>query len=164
MNLAYHYPIIFWNCACLITDAGGDEKEMEDEEVEVIEEVFTNEIEEFAQDDSDDDDEDEEEVAVKKKKKTASVNYGKIATAIGKMRMSGIIVEPPDINKSNYTFSPDAELNIIRYGISGITRVGEDIVKQIIANRPYTSIQDFLNKVKVNKVQMINLIKSGAFD
>lgn len=164
MNLAYHYPIIFWNCACLITDAGGDEKEAEDEEVEVIEEVFTNEIEEFTQDDSEDDDEDEEEVAVKKKKKTASVNYGKIATAIGKMRMNGIMVEPPDINKSNYTFSPDAELNIIRYGISGITRVGEDIVKQIIANRPYTSIQDFLNKVKVNKVQMINLIKSGAFD
>ena len=164
MNLAYHYPIIFWNCACLITDAGGDEKEMEDEEVEVIEEVFTNEIEEFALDDSEDDDEDEEEVAVKKKKKTANVNYGKIATAIGKMRMNGIMVEPPDINKSNYTFSPDAEMNIIRYGISGITRVGEDIVKQIIANRPYTSIQDFLNKVKVNKVQMINLIKSGAFD
>lgn len=164
MNLAYHYPIIFWNCACLITDAGGDEKEAEDEEVEVAEEVFTNEIEEFAQDDSEDDDEDEEEVAVKKKKKTSSVNYGKIATAIGKMRMSGIVVEPPDINKSSYTFSPDAELNIIRYGISGITRVGEDIVKQIITNRPYTSIQDFLKKVKVNKVQMINLIKSGAFD
>ena len=166
MNLAYHYPIIFWNCACLITDAGGDEKEVEDGEAEAVEEVFTNEIEEFAQDNSedDDDDEDEEEVTAKKKKKTASVNYGKIATAIGKMRMSSIIVEPPDINKSNYTFSPDAELNIIRYGISGITRVGEDIVKQIIANRPYASIQDFLNKVKVNKVQMINLIKSGAFD
>ena len=164
MNLAFHYPIIFWNCACLITDAGGDEKEVEDEETEVVEEVFTNEIEEFAQDDGEDDDEDEEEVAVKKKKKTTSVNYGKIATAIGKMRMSGIVVEPPDINKSSYTFSPDAELNIIRYGISGITRVGEDIVKQIIANRPYTSIQDFLSKVKVNKVQMINLIKSGAFD
>ena len=164
MNLAYHYPIIFWNCACLITDAGGDEKEAEDEEVEVVEEVYTNEIEEFAQDDSEEDDEDEEEVAVKRKKKTTSVNYGKIATAIGKMRMSGIIVEPPDINKSSYTFSPDAEMNVIRYGISGITRIGEDVVKQIIANRPYTSIQNFLSKVKVNKVQMINLIKSGAFD
>ena len=167
MNLAYHYPIIFWNCACLITDAGGDEKEQEDEEVEVVEEVYNNEIEEFTQDDEDDDDEDEEEeieAGVKKKKKTSSVNYGKIATAIGKMRMSGIVVEPPDINKSTYTFSPDAELNIIRYGISGITRVGEDLVKTIIANRPYTSISDFLSKVKVNKLQMINLIKSGAFD
>ena len=165
MNLAYHYPIIFWNCACLITDAGGDEKEQADEEVEVVEEVYNNEIEEFTQDDEEDDDEDEEvEAGVKKKKKTSSVNYGKIATAIGKMRMSGIIVEPPDINKSTYTFSPDAELNIIRYGISGITRVGEELVKAIITNRPYTSIADFLSKVKVNKVQMINLIKSGAFD
>ena len=24
MNLAYKYPIIYWNCACLINDAGGD--------------------------------------------------------------------------------------------------------------------------------------------
>ena len=168
MNLAYHYPIIFWNCACLITDAGGDEKEQEDEEVEVVEEVYNNEIEEFTQDDEEDDDDDDEdeevEVGVKKKKKTSSVNYGKIATAIGKMRMSGIVIEPPDINKSTYTFSPDAELNIIRYGISGITRVGEELVKAIIMNRPYSSISDFLSKVKVNKVQMINLIKSGAFD
>ena len=163
MNLAFKYPIIFWNCACLITDAGGNEKEEEDEEAEIIEETFTNEIEEFAQDDDEDDDE-EEETVTKKKKKTTNTNYGKIATAIGKMRMSGISVEPPDINKSTYTFSPDMDANIIRYGISGITKVGEEIVKQIIENRPYTSLPDFLSKVKVNKAQMINLIKSGAFD
>lgn len=53
---------------------------------------------------------------------------------------------------------------MIRYGLSGITRVGADLVKTIIASRPYTSPQDFLGKVKVNKIQMINLIKSGAFD
>ena len=33
-----------------------------------------------------------------------------------------------------------------------------------MANRPYSSMEDFLSKVKVNKVQMINLIKCGAFD
>ena len=166
MNLAYHYPIIFWNCACLINDAGGDEKEIEDEEVEYVEETYSYNIEEFGIDEEDDDEDEEEieEKEVKKKKRTATTNYGKIATAIGKMRMSGIMVEPPDINKSTYTFSPDMDANIIRYGISGITRVGEDLVKQIIANRPYSSINDFLSKVKVNKVQMINLIKSGAFD
>ena len=163
MNLAFKYPIIFWNCACLITDVGGNEKEEEEEEAEIIEETFTNEIEEFAQDDDEEDDEEEETVA-KKKKKTTNTNYGKIATAIGKMRMSGISVEPPDINKSTYTFSPDMDANIIRYGISGITKVGEEIVKQIIENRPYTSLPDFLSKVKVNKAQMINIIKSGAFD
>ena len=164
MNLAYHYPIIFWNCACLINDAGGDEKEEIDEDNEVVEETYSCDIEEFSSDDEDDDEDDEEVTVDKKKKKTSATNYGKIATAIGKMRMSGIIVQPPDINKSTYTFSPDMEANVIRYGISGITRVGEELVKTIIANRPYKSIEDFLAKVKVNKVQMINLIKSGAFD
>lgn len=165
MNLAYHYPIIFWNCACLINDAGGDEKEEIDEDNEVVEETYSCDIEEFGNDEEEDDEDDDEEVTVgKKKKKTSATNYGKIATAIGKMRMSGIIVQPPDINKSTYTFSPDMEANVIRYGISGITRVGEELVKTIIANRPYKSIEDFLVKVKVNKVQMINLIKSGAFD
>lgn len=164
MNLAYKFPIIYWNCACLITDAGGDEKEQEDEEVVLPIEEFDDDFEDFGADDEEDDDEEEVSGEDKKKKKTVTVNYGKIATAIGKMRMSGIIVEPPDINKSTYTFSPDEENNVIRYGISGITRVGAEVVQNIIANRPYTSIEDFLNKVKVNKVQMINLIKSGAFD
>ena len=166
MNLAYNYPIIFWNCACLINDAGGDEKEDSEDQADYVEEIYTNEIEEFNMDDSenDEDEEEEKDTTIKKKKKSSSTNYGKIATAIGKMRMNGIIVEPPDINKSTYTFSPDADLNIIRYGMSGISRVGEDLVKEIIANRPYESIIDFLSKVKVNKTQMVNLIKSGAFD
>ncbi len=180
MNLAYKYPIIFWNCACLITDAGGNEQEEEEEDINLnpTEETYSNEMEEFAEDDNEEDVEDsydEEdcdgypaEVLImkdgKKKKRVAATNYGKIATAIGKMRMSGITVEPPDINKSTFTFSPDMDANIIRYGISGISRIGEDLVKLIIANRPYTSISDFLARVKVNKVQMINLIKSGAFD
>ena len=158
MNLAYKYPIIFWNCACLITDAGGDEQEVEDEEIVMQIEEFSSDMEDFGSNDDDEDDEDEE-IETKKKKKVSSVNYGKIATAIGKMRMSGIIVQPPDINKSTYTFSPDAELNIIRYGMSGITRVSSELVQTIITNRPYKSMEDFLNKVKVNKTQMINLIK-----
>ena len=27
MNLSYHYPIMFWNCACLIKDVGGNDME-----------------------------------------------------------------------------------------------------------------------------------------
>lgn len=167
MNLAFNYPIIFWNCACLITDAGGSEEEEENEIETIKEEIYNDTIETFVTEDEEDDSEDIEEnvsTAVKKKKKVANTNYGKIATAIGKMKMAGIDVESPDINKSGFTFSPDAELNIIRYGLSGITRIGEDLVKDIINQRPYSSIDDFLSKIKVNKVQMINLIKSGAFD
>lgn len=169
MNLAYHFPTIFWNCACLISDAGGAESD----ETELEEDLETQEIfyedyegfEDFIEEDENEDEEEEETDKVnKKKKKTKSVNYGKIASAIGKIKSSGVNITPPDINKSTYTFSPDIENNTIRYGLSGITKVGEELVKTIMEGRPYTSITDFLSRIKINKPQMINLIKSGAFD
>ena len=170
MNLAYKYPIMFWNCACLISDSGGAESDDDEqnEEENMYEEVEYNSFEDFgATEDSDEDDDDEEEEEagqVKKKKKTKSANYGKIATAIGKIKSSGVDVAPPDTNKSNFTFYPDVESNTIRYGLSGITKVGEELVKAIIDNRPYSSVEDLTKKVKINKAQVINLIKSGAFD
>lgn len=170
MNLAYKFPVMFWNCACLISDSGGaesDDEEQTDEE-NIYEEVEYNSFEDFgATEDSDEDDDDEEEEEagkVKKKKKAKSANYGRIATAIGKIKSSGVDVAPPDINKSSFTFYPDVDNNTIRYGLSGITKVGEDLVKAIMDGRPYTSVADFTSRVKINKAQVINLIKSGAFD
>lgn len=182
LNLAYQFPILYWDTACLITDAGGgesnDEEDFFEEEMYGVEEVYSNEMEEFTDEDNEDDIEDsyEEEdcdgypVEVvklkggKKKKKSKSSNYGKIATAIGKIVSEGIVVSAPDINKSTYTFSPDLENNTIRYGLSGIAKVGDELVKEIMAARPFDSIEDFISKVKINKPQMVNLIKSGAFD
>ena len=174
MNLAFKYPIIFWNCACLISDSGGAQMEEQDNDEENIQdndecETSYLSMEDFGAEyveDEEEDEEDEEETSEvkKKKKKQKTTNYGKIATAIGKMRMSGVEVAPPDINKSTYTFSPDVEHNTIRYGLSGISKVGEEVVKNILANRPYSSVEDFTSKVKVSKPQVINLIKSGAFD
>ena len=170
LNLAFKYPIVFWNCACLIADSGGAETEYEEEyEVEIDrEESYTNCIEDFVDENNneeeEEDDEEDDGGSVKKKKKTKTTNFGKIATAIGKMKSIGIEVAPPNINKSGYTFSPEVESNTIRYGLSGITRVGEDVIQSILLNRPYSSISDFLGKVKLSKPQMVNLIKSGAFD
>ena len=170
MNLAYRFPIIFWNCACLISDSGGAESDDEEqnEEENMYEEVEYNSFEDFsaAEDSNEDDDDEEEEEAgqVKKKKKAKSANYGRIATAIGKIKSSGVDVAPPDINKSSFTFYPDVDNNTIRYGLSGITKIGEELVKAIIDNRPYSSVEDLTKKVKINKAQVINLIKSGAFD
>lgn len=171
MNLAYRFPIIFWNCACLISDSGGNEQQGdnddENEEDAFAIEKYTDCVEEFDDDDEEDEEDDAEvnkTLMTKKKKKVKVSNYGKIAAALGKMQTAGISVAPPDINKSTFTFSPDVENSIIRFGMNGITKVGQDIVKQIIENRPYTSILDFLSKVKINKPQMVNLIKCGAFD
>lgn len=181
MNLAHNYPIIFWNCACLISDAGGKEEEVIDEEAieeTKTEEPYYEEMEDFNDDEDvevssyDEDDGANGYPATivvtesgKKKKKTKATNYGKIASAIGKIKMTGVVVTAPDINKSSYTFSPDVENNTIRYGLSGITRIGEELIKSIMSNRPYSDLDDFLKRVgKINKPQVINLIKAGAFD
>ena len=125
MNLAYKFPIIYWNCACLIADSGGAEYEEDG---------------------------------------TKSTNYGKIATAIGKMRSAGINITLPNINNSAYTFSPDKTNNRILYGLRGLTNVGDELVNKIIINRPYASIKDFYYRVKPNKQAMVSLIKAGMFD
>lgn len=170
MNLAYRFPLMVWNTACLISDSGGAEfdDEDEDEEEDVYqEEICYMDMIDFAdnEDEEDEDDDEEDEGATaKKKKKQKSADYGRIASAIGKIKTSGIEVAPPDINNSTFTFSPDVEHNTVRYGMSGITRIGEDLVKAIIAGRPYKSMDDFLARIKVTKPQMVNLIKSGAFD
>ena len=173
MNLAFRYPLILWDCACLINDAGGgsdSEEESEDSDSceNCYEEVAVSSIDSFVDEpDDDEDDDDEEEVpkkVEKKKKKAKSSNYGKVATAIGKMREEGVSIVPPDINESKLTFSPDVENSEIRYGLTGITRVGADVVNEIIKNRPYQNLEDLLNRVKMKKPQVINLIKAGALD
>lgn len=91
MNLAYKYPIIFWNCACLISDAGGNESEEIDEEAieENKVEIYYNEMEEFNEEEDIEEDSYEEEDCDgypaqviktsdgKKKKKIKATNYGR---------------------------------------------------------------------------------------
>ena len=142
LYLATTYADIYWNCACLITNAGGADL--------------------LDADDVDSEAEDEEETTTKKKNK--SVNYGKISVALGKSKKAGIKVLPPDINRSDLIFKPDPVRNAIIYGLKGINKIGTNLVFEIMENRPYTSMEDFMSKVKVNKTQMISLIKAGAFD
>lgn len=158
LYLATTYPDIYWNCACLITNAGGadllDAEDVDTEkEINPDEEISDEELDEMI-----------DAALAKKKKKNKSVNYGKISVALGKSKKVGINVLPPDINKSDLIFKPDSEQNAIIYGLKGIDRIGTNLVYEIIANRPYTSLEDFTSKVKVNKTQMVSLIKAGAFD
>lgn len=163
MNLAYHYPTIFWNCANLIVDSAGIDEN--DEFINLIDDFDpATENTEETEEENDDDEEMTKEEKEEIKKQNKTVNYGKIASAIGKMMALGINVELPDINKSEFTFTPDLDTNSIIFGIKGINRINNDLAKAIIDNRPFNSLQDFLNRVKTNKVSTINLIKSGCFD
>ena len=93
-----------------------------------------------------------------------STNYGKIAKAIGEIRSAGIKVSLANINTSSFGFVPDVKSNQILFGLKGLLNIGDDLVNTIIANRPYISPRDFLNRVKPTRQAMISLIKAGAFD
>jgi DNA polymerase-3 subunit alpha len=163
MNLACNYPSIFWNTANLIVDSAGvDEGE---DAADIDQDEIIENIEE-AENEEDDDEDEEEEVKAKEKVKRAkkTVDYGKIARAIGRFRSYGINILPPNVNTSSFTFTPNVEQNSITYGLRGITRISNDIIKMIMQNRPYTSFNDFMNKNHTTKLPTINLIKSGAFD
>ena len=104
----------------------------------------------------------------------ASTNYGKIATAISDIQYKGINVALPNINIAKFGFHPDVKNNRIIFGLKGICGIGDDIAKAIIDNQPYSSLDDFLNKMdkykhaeeenKFGDKAVITLIKAGAFD
>ena len=106
------------------------------------------------------------EVEEGNKKKTS--DYGKVASALGDLRSYGVKVELPLINSANFGFTPDVKNNRIIYSLKGITTIGDDLVRKIIANRPYNSFDDFYQRMyktkEVERAQMLNLIKAGCFN
>jgi len=93
----------------------------------------------------------------------------KIAQAVAECKRLGVTVLPPDINKSDSEFSIENKVNI-RFGLSAIKNVGTAAIETILTarkDRPFTSLQDFANRVNlsaVNKKTIESLIKAGAMD
>lgn len=76
-----------------------------------------------------------------------------------------IKIKCPNVNYSNYDFT--AKDNEILYGLKNVKGLGENSIDNIIKSRPFTNIQDTLDKMEkkhANKRVMFGLIKSGAFD
>lgn len=74
----------------------------------------------------------------------------------------GIQVLPPKINESSFSFIAHPEKKEILFGFSAIKGIGASIITKIIENQPYSSFDDFLEKVQ-DKTATIALIKAGAF-
>lgn len=71
---------------------------------------------------------------------------------------------PPNINKSEMNFSISD--NKILFGLSAISGIGESFANVIInernCNLKFKNMPDFIERVNPSKVQLINLVKSGA--
>ncbi|MBU3923976.1 MAG: DNA polymerase III subunit alpha [Nanoarchaeota archaeon] len=103
----------------------------------------------------------------------------KLAFYLEAARSEGIQILHPSINTSSVDFSVEeldgsaslegvgVRKKVIRVGLSGVKNVGEEALKKILECRPYSSYQDFVNRVdlsKVNKRVCHSLISVGCFD
>lgn len=155
LNVNYFFPPVFWACACLTVESSSTEE-----------------------------DEDEYEDLERKKKNTGT-NYEKMAKAIYRMKDYRINTLPPDINKSDLSFTPLVDESLILFGLGGITKMNRDVVKDIMSGRPYNSFKHFYDYQKnllvptgefsedgleicrrtlVTKSIFATLIKAGCFD
>jgi DNA polymerase-3 subunit alpha len=80
-----------------------------------------------------------------------------------------IPVLPPDVNKSELSFTPDGDS--IRFGLGAVKGVGEGAVASVLGARagdgPFRSLTDFCSRVdlRLNNRRVIEaLVKSGCFD
>ena len=94
-------------------------------------------------------------------------NDDKIKKYVEVAEAEGIKIIVPDINISNEKFTPNSENKSIYYGLSSIKGVGDAALSEIIANKPYMSIDDLFEKLPkkvLNKRVALALAKSGALD
>ncbi len=98
-----------------------------------------------------------------------------VAIMIHECKRMDIPVLPPDVNESFGPFAAikgkGGEKDKIRFGLYSIKNLGEEIAKFIVEERkargPYTSYQNFLDRVNhknLNKKSLESLVKAGALD
>ncbi|MGH9592652.1 MAG: OB-fold nucleic acid binding domain-containing protein, partial [Bryobacteraceae bacterium] len=98
-----------------------------------------------------------------------SGNTAKVVRYISECREMGIAVLPPDVNSSEFTFTPNGEA--IRFGLGAIKNVGSNAVESIVKARAegggFQSLHDFCERVDltaVNRRMIESFVKAGALD
>jgi DNA polymerase-3 subunit alpha len=93
----------------------------------------------------------------------------RISFLIQEAKQAGVIILPPDVNKSFINFTPEGTM--IRFGLLAIKNVGSEVTRAIIEERarggPFQSFENFLTRIQhkdLNKKSLESLAKSGAFD
>ena len=96
-------------------------------------------------------------------------NLDKAGVYLNDCRQANIVVEVPDINRSEVDFA--AKDNRIPFGLSAVRNVGEGVVSPIVeersSNGDYKDFYDFCERVPItvlNKRSLEALIKAGAFE
>jgi DNA polymerase-3 subunit alpha len=96
-------------------------------------------------------------------------NTAKVVKYINECREMEITVRPPDVNASEWSFTPDGQA--IRFGLGAVKNLGQTAVESISKTRAevgrFTSLHEFCEKVDlgaVNRRMIESLIRAGAMD
>src|SRR5215813_3250356 len=96
-------------------------------------------------------------------------NTAKVVKYINECREMQITILPPDVDASEWSFTPDGQA--IRFGLGAVKNLGQSAVEAIGRARAeigrYRSIHEFCEKVDlgaVNRRMIESLIKAGAMD
>ena len=96
-------------------------------------------------------------------------NTAKVVKYINECRDMNITVLPPDVNHSDWSFTPDGEA--IRFGLGAVKNLGQSAVEAIGRARAevgcFTSLHQFCEKAdmgSVNRRMIESLIRAGAMD
>ena len=86
----------------------------------------------------------------------------KLSVIINDCNRMGIQVLPPKINEAKQSFTGNPSRREILFGFGAVKGIGESIITKIIENQPYSSFDDYVDKVQ-DKTATIALIKANAF-
>ncbi|HEV2447903.1 MAG TPA: DNA polymerase III subunit alpha, partial [Candidatus Sulfopaludibacter sp.] len=96
-------------------------------------------------------------------------NTAKVVKYINECREMGIRILPPDVNHSEWSFTPDGEA--IRFGLGAVKNLGQSAVEAIARAREevgrFIGLHQFCEKAdlgSVNRRMIESLIKAGAMD
>jgi len=96
-------------------------------------------------------------------------NTAKVVKYINECREMGITILPPDINHSDWSFTPDGQA--IRFGLGAVKNVGQAAIEAIGKTREelksFRTLDQFCEKVDlaaVNRRMIESLIRAGAMD
>ncbi len=96
-------------------------------------------------------------------------NTAKVVKYINECREMGITILPPDVNHSDWSFTPDGQA--IRFGLGAVKNLGQSAVEAIGRAREelksFHSLDQFCEKVDMgalNRRMIESLIRSGAMD
>lgn len=92
-----------------------------------------------------------------------SDDVSRIGILINECYKLEINILPPKINKSRRDFTAMIKEDEILFGLQAIKGLGDSVVSKILENRPYTDINDFIDRSGCSKSHIVQLIKAGAF-